>query len=390
MKKAALALIIIYGFLNDTIAQTSSENLSSELSGLYEGSGLSGFFVSIVDAGGFLYKNNIGCENIETRKPFSSEQRFYIASISKTFIGIALMKLVEDGQLELTTPINTILPFQVINPQFTDTEITVEHLARHTSSILYGGLESKSWYLDDELELSKKSIGKTAYNDFYAWDKNGKVDLGKFLKECLSLDGKLYSKGRFSKSKPGENYEYSNLGAALAAYIIEVKTGVDYREYIENFVSKELGFQRGVWRSTIIEKLPTNYLQNKMKVPAHKSNLYPAGSMMLSGNELSIYLTEMIKGFQGKSQILDPKSFQKMMTRQNLETDRSGIFWELNGDKIGHNGGNYGVTCFMSFNKVTGIGKIFMTNISSYQNDELLKEMIEIWNTLNEYESKFK
>jgi len=44
----------------------------------------------------------------------------------------------------------------------------------------------------------------------------------------------------------------------------------------------------------------------------------------------------------------------------------------------------------MSFNKNTGIGKIFMTNISSYTDNELLKEMVAIWDKLSEYESKFE
>jgi hypothetical protein len=44
----------------------------------------------------------------------------------------------------------------------------------------------------------------------------------------------------------------------------------------------------------------------------------------------------------------------------------------------------------MSFDKTTGIGKIFITNISSYKDDSLLKVMIAIWNKLGEYESKFK
>ena len=76
-----------------------------------------------------------------------------------------------------------------------------------------------------------------------------------------------------------------------------------------------------------------------------------------------------------------------MMTSNNEETNKSGIFWELNDDKIGHNGGNYGVTVFMSFNKVTGIGKIFITNISSYRDDKLLKEMVRVWRKLEDYES---
>jgi len=77
-----------------------------------------------------------------------------------------------------------------------------------------------------------------------------------------------------------------------------------------------------------------------------------------------------------------------MMSNRN--NGKGGIFWELNDDKIGHNGGNYGTICFMNFDKKTGLGKIFMTNISSYENEDLLEEMITIWKKLGEYESKFR
>ncbi len=387
MKRAILIFLVVCGFSWVSFAQNVHENLSKELSKLYDNSGLSGFAVSIVTGDSVLYKKSFGFEDIEAQKLFNNEQRLYIASISKTFIGIGLMKLMENGDLELSTPVNTILPFQVINPHFIDTEITIEHLARHTSSILYDDLETKSWYLDKEFDLDKRSIGSTAFKDFSAWAKNKPISLAAFLKECLTEEGEFYSASRFSKNKPGTSYEYSNLGAALAAYIIEIKTGVDYRDYIEEIVTKELGFGEDVWRNVSIEKLPTSYFQEKIKVPIHAPILYPAGGMMLSCDELSSYLMEMIRGFNGNSLLLNPDSFQTMMNAPEDQDGKSGIFWELNGDKIGHNGGNYGVTVFMNFNKKTGIGKIFMTNISSYKNDQLIKEMLSIWRKMAEYES---
>ncbi|PIV50609.1 MAG: hypothetical protein COS19_03790 [Flavobacteriaceae bacterium CG02_land_8_20_14_3_00_34_13] len=390
MKKLIIIVSIVFGPLNGVLAQTINNNLSNELRELNKKSKLSGFAVSIVNADSILYLKSFGYENINAKKKFSTEDRFYIASISKTFIGIGLMKLVEEGKLELSTPINTILPFPVINPYYPESKITIEHLAQHTSSISDGNIESKSWYLDNKLTLSKKAIGKIAYSSFYSWQKNKKTSLGEFLSESLTLQGKLYSKKRFSKSKPGEYYEYSNLGAALAAYIIEIKMGISYDKYIEKFVTTELGFEQGVWRHLPFSKLPTSYFQTKIETPNHIPILYPTGGMLLSCDELSKYLIEMIKGFNGNSIILTPKSFQNMMTSQNGNNSELGIFWELKGDNIGHNGGNYGVTCLMSFDRTTGTGKIFITNISSYNDNSLLKEMIAIWNKLGEYESKFK
>ena len=267
------------------------------------------------------------------------------------------MKLIETGELTLETPINTILPFEINHPYFPDVPITIEHLARHTSSLLYDDLESKSWYLATPFKLTKKSVGKTAYQDFSAWDKNSAIDLGMFLKECLTKEGTFYSKSNFSKHAPGQQYTYSNLGAALAAYIIELKTGVEYQKYISDLVEKELGFSGKIWRNGS-ETLPTTYFENKRATPIHIPILYPAGGMMLSCDELAIYLREMMKGLAGNSKLLSQKSFQIMMSPLDNKNSKGGIFWELKGNKIGHNGGNYGVTCFMSFDKKNGYRKI--------------------------------
>lgn len=386
MKKYIVLNFLLVGILSVGQGQNIKEELNKELADLYEASALSGFSVAIVNGEGTLYQESYGYEYIADKKKFSHQQRFNIASISKTFIGIGLMKLVEEGKLELSTPINKLLPFRVVNPNYPAVNITVEHLANHTSSIIDDDIEKETWYLDQELELSKKSIWKVAYKDFSNWNENKQEKLGFFLRDALSDRGTHFSNKRFANKKPGEQYAYSNLGAALAAYIIELASGLSYDDYLEDLVAKELGFPTGIWKHRS-NSIPTSYFQNQVVIPVYRPILYPTGGMMLSCEELSIYLIEMVNGYLGKSKILKATSFQKMMNAKDGAEKQQGVFWELKGNKIGHNGGNYGVTCFMSFDKETGIGKIFITNISSYKNDELLKEMIGVWNKLAEFES---
>ena len=136
MKRTTLVLLLTLSIhLN---GQNNKEKLTVELSDVFKNSNLTGFAVAVVNADSILYQESFGLENIQTKTPFSLNRRFYVASISKTFIGIGLMKLVEGGNLELSTPINSILPFQVVNPYHKNQEIIVEHLARHTSSIVNG------------------------------------------------------------------------------------------------------------------------------------------------------------------------------------------------------------------------------------------------------------
>ncbi|MFK7811312.1 MAG: serine hydrolase domain-containing protein [Maribacter sp.] len=369
------SFLILFG-LTISIGQETYKKLDSEIEKLYQSSEIPGFSIAVVNSDTVVFQKSYGYENLDENLEFSTEQRFNIASISKTFIGLGIMSLIEEGKLTLDTPINDLLPFKVHNPHHTN-EITIKHLATHTSSIIDSDIGQKSWYLDSPLKLSKKEVGKDIYKTFCSWADNNKTSLGVFLKASLTKDGDHYSKKRFAKTVPGDTYVYSNIGAALAAYIIELKTGLSYDQYIEKLVAKEFGFSPGVWKHTS-EQLPTSYFQNKIEIPAYRPILYPTGGMMLSCEELSGYLLHMMKGFKGESKILTPQSFQKMM---NL-SEGNGVFWELKGNKVGHNGGNYGVICLMSFDKETGIGKILLTNISSYASDNIMKQVVKIWNAI--------
>lgn len=376
MRKLVITSFLLLFGLTISIGQETNKTLDSEIEKLYKSSELPGFSVAIVNSDAVVFQKSYGYENLNQHLKFSTKQRFNIASISKTFIGIGIMSLIEEGKFTLDTPINDLLPFKVQNPH-NASEITIRHLASHRSAILDNGIEKKSWYLDSPLKLSKKELGKDTYNTFSSWAANTKTSLGDFLKAALTKDGEYYTEKRFAKTVPGDTYVYSNIGAALAAYIIELKIGLSYDLYIEKLVTKEFGFPAGVWKHTS-EQLPTSYFQNKIEIPAYRPILYPTGGMMLSCEELSVFLSNMIKGFKGEHKILSPESFQKMM---NL-SEGNGVFWALKGNKIGHNGGNYGVICLMSFDKETGIGKLLLTNISSYDSDTILKQVVKIWDAL--------
>ena len=94
-----------------------------------------GFSVAIVNESGTLYEKGIGYSNVEIKKKYTESTIQNIGSISKTFVGIALLKAQELGKLKLDDPINNYLPFRVKNPFYPETHITIRNLATHTSTI---------------------------------------------------------------------------------------------------------------------------------------------------------------------------------------------------------------------------------------------------------------
>ena len=67
--------------------------------------------------------------------PIKTDDIFYIASVSKTFVGTAVMQLVEKGRLSLEDDVNRYLDFSVRNPRFPDVPITIRMLLAHRSSL---------------------------------------------------------------------------------------------------------------------------------------------------------------------------------------------------------------------------------------------------------------
>src|SRR5919202_5147919 len=76
-----------------------------------------------------------GVANLETGEPVGTDTLFHVASISKVYTATLVMQLVDEGKLDLDTPIRTYLPdFRVADDDATE-RVTARHLLSHTSGI---------------------------------------------------------------------------------------------------------------------------------------------------------------------------------------------------------------------------------------------------------------
>lgn len=73
---------------------------------------------------------------IQNNKAFTPSTINWGTSISKTFVALSIMKLVEENKHNLDNPINSILPYHINNPNYTNIPIAVRHLITHTSTII--------------------------------------------------------------------------------------------------------------------------------------------------------------------------------------------------------------------------------------------------------------
>lgn len=364
-------------------AQLDKKKLTAKLEQHYTDSDLPGFAVSLVKDGKVIYQKGFGYSNVEANKPYTPNTIQNIGSVTKTFVGVALIKAIEDGFLEMSTPINEILSFEVINPYFKETPILVSYLANHTSSILDTKHYGKT-YIPTFNEDKRKNLNE----DFYGFIKqHQEMSNEDFLQKILSNEGDWYKKKNFNKNEPGNNQEYSNLNAALMGLIIEKATGIPFDEYVKNKILIPLGMNMSGWN---IEdggmwNQATLYFPRKNIVPWYSLVTYPDGGLRTSVSDLSHYLIAMIDAYDGRSDFLSKTSAQLLLPGDG---DESRAFWGM-GTKsrnIGHGGSDPGVQTDMQFNADTKIGRIIFTNVNAEDNEELGMQYREIHAILKEFE----
>ena len=72
---------------------------------------LAGIVSIIADRTGKVrYKNLLGYADVETKKPISEDNVFWIASMSKMFVGASIMMLVDEGKVSLDDPVTNLHP----------------------------------------------------------------------------------------------------------------------------------------------------------------------------------------------------------------------------------------------------------------------------------------
>lgn len=349
---------------------------------------LPGFALSIFTADSIYFTKGYGYSDLTTKKRFDEHTVQSIASISKTFIAIALMKAVEDGDMSLDDDINSILPFKVVNPKFPNSPITLRQLATHTSSINDEGNYDKAYVFSKQLDPTKFPDVWAKYLKVY--NVNKLMSMETFLMHVFSKS-EWQSKDNFLSVAPGVQYEYSNIGAALLAYCIQIRTGVDYKELTRQLILEPLNMSNSSWDLSEVDpaKHITYYNEIYNIVPSYHVITYPDGGLYTSVSDLTKYLQEMMRGYSGDGKVLTSDSYKIMMKNQIPELDApTGIVWDMDNDCcIGHGGNDFGVATMMYFDPKTQLGKVLFTNITT-EKEEIIDQFYATFNDMFKYDSE--
>jgi CubicO group peptidase (beta-lactamase class C family) len=386
--------------------QKIKNSLTSELDSIQQNGQLIGFAVAIVNQEGTLYEKGFGYSNIETKEKYTEHTIQHIASVSKTLIGIALMKAQEMGTLNLDDSIQKYLPFKIVNPFHPNNPITIRHLATHTSGI--NDTEQymeNAWVITENQDLSNIS---SDYPDQRLNPSERKIPMEEYLAGYLVEGGNFYQNDNYINFKPGERYNYSNIGATLAALVLEKATKQPFDSFTKEYILKPLAMNSTGWslKDVDISKHSRLYRNDNSVLPFYTAITYPDGMLISSSSDIAKYLTELIKGFSGEGTLLKKESyvalFKEQLNENNFAVDQRRPNHPYDGDYspaifighsalgyVGHSGGDAGVGTWMYFNKKTKTGRYIVKNTDS-GNDNRAKELeyYAIWDKMDEYIGK--
>ncbi|PRY01701.1 serine hydrolase domain-containing protein [Allonocardiopsis opalescens] len=146
-----------------------------------------------------LYCEGFGMADREERIPASCDTAYDIMSITKQFTAAAILRLEAMGELRVTDPISTYL-----GPVPDDKrDITVHHLLTHTAGLVEG--------LGDDYDVMSRDA---------------------MLTQALSSE---------LRSRPGEEFHYSNVGYSMLAAIVETASGIGYERFLERHLFAPAG-----------------------------------------------------------------------------------------------------------------------------------------------------
>jgi CubicO group peptidase (beta-lactamase class C family) len=175
---------------------------------------LPGVAYGVVAGDSLIFSGGYGMTDVETGEKVTSQSLFRIASMSKSFTAMAILKLRDEGKLTLSDQASRYIPNleQLIYLTSDAPPVTIFNLLTMTA----GFPEDNPWgdrFLDISDEALMNQVG-----------------------EGISFS-----------NVPSLHYEYSNLGFGLLGHIISEVSGVPFQEYITNNILRPLGMEHTFW-----------------------------------------------------------------------------------------------------------------------------------------------
>jgi CubicO group peptidase (beta-lactamase class C family) len=245
-----------------------------------------------------------GVTNVDDPQPVTPDTMFTVASISKTVTATAIMKLIDQGRVELKGPVQKYLPDFRVQDDIASRDVALWHLLTHTPG----------W----EGQLSTEDRGNEALAHFATT----------VMRDLPQL------------AAPGSVWSYNNAGFALAGRVIEVVTGRTIHDALRELVFTPLGLTKTSTRltDTMTNRFTLGHREQGGRTqairPFQTTSSTTAGGVMTSITDLIRYARFHlgdVTGADGKPWL--PRTVLEHMQApqlgKNSTGDEMGLGWHL-------------------------------------------------------------
>jgi len=319
---------------------------------------VAGLAIAVVDDQHILWAEGFGYTDWGNSIPITPTTLFSIQSMSKSFTATAAMFAAQDGLVDLDEPIATYLPNFHVNSIFEEhpeQKITLRILLSHTAGFAH-----------------EAPYGSSYDHPSYSFERH-----------IASISD------TWLKFPVGTRYSYSNLGIDVAGYILQVRSGMPFVEYVQEKVLNPLGMKNSTLDVKRIRANPTraigHTIGNSFRPPVDFLFI-PSGGVWTTAADMAHYLQFHInKGALDEDRLLREDLAETMYTSpsapaRNAYPDSSytlGITVNMrNGARhFQHGGGGFGFNSSMIWYPELKLGAVVLCN--AQLNNDLVVQLNE-------------
>ncbi|MDX1358224.1 MAG: serine hydrolase domain-containing protein [Clostridia bacterium] len=320
-----------------------------------------GIVCAVVDGNDILFSKAYGYADAENKTKTTADTIFKAGSISKVFTGIEVMRMHEEGLIDIDNPLKDYLPDFDINNRFEESgPITISSMLTHRSGLPRGGT-------------------------LLLWDWSCRP---------LVLDAQMMSLSESHMVYPPDHrYKYSNIAYNTLARLIEVARDLEtppantagaFPYYMSENFFIPLGMDDTSFGSLMLmygrqytNPVAMGYYRNKSKnIPYNQFDIISmaSGNVHTTLNDMTIFLKAILTagddGFMTKA-LLENMFFHKEDNSRDLKD--LGLTWFRNSEALGetivfHDGTNQGFISMLAFMPEHEIGMVIMANSDEFEN----------------------
>ncbi len=222
MKNALLTLVLL-SFATVSISQktesiNSIKQLTDSIEIIVRQEHITGLMLGITTKNSVLFSGGFGYADLETKRQVKESTLFRMGSITKMFVSLGIMKLVNEGKLKLDDELKKIAPEVPVQNKWEATNpVRIIQLLEHTTGF-------------DDIKL----------NRMYSLDTIENTGIDMML---------VHKNSMICRWNPGERFAYSNPNYAVLGYIIEKISGKPYNQYLTENILNPLGMMNSNFNS---------------------------------------------------------------------------------------------------------------------------------------------